>query len=231
MVMAERSPHEGHRERLRNKFLTNGLSTFEEHEIIELLLFYAIPRGNTNEIAHALIDRFGSVRGVLDAKAEELEKIKGLGSNGVTFLKMMVSLLKIYEVQDEKFTELDTTDKLREYFVKDFIGTREEEIHLVTLDDKLNVIGNHVVSRGGLSITPVNIRKIVEVCFSDNSESVVMAHNHPNGEARPSPEDIAATTKIYRGLSGVGIYLLDHIICSGKDAYSMYENGHFSFME
>ena len=96
--MAERSVHEGHRERLRNKFLTNGFESFEDHEIIELLLFYAIPRGNTNPIAHDLINRFGNLRGVLDATPEELEGIKGLGSAGVTFFKVMISALKEYEL-------------------------------------------------------------------------------------------------------------------------------------
>ena len=230
-LMAERSVHEGHRERLRNKFLTNGFESFEDHEIIELLLFYAIPRGNTNPIAHDLINRFGNLRGVLDATPEELEGIKGLGSAGVTFFKVMISALKEYEIQSSEFLQLDTTKKLRDYFSKDFIGIKKEEIHLVTLDDKLNLINCHIVARGGISTVPVNIRKMVQMCIEDNSETIVLAHNHPMGEARPSPEDIRATKQIARALKGVGIFLADHIVCSPTETYSMYESGFFCFEE
>ncbi len=229
--MAERSVHEGHRERLRNKFLANGFESFEDHEIVELLLFYAIPRGNTNPIAHELINRFGNLRGVLDATPEELENIKGLGSAGVTFFKVMISALKEYETQNSEFLQLDTTKKLRNYFAKDFIGIKKEEVHIVTLDDKLGLINCHILARGGISTVPVNIRKIVQICIEDNAETVVIAHNHPMGDCLPSSEDVRATKQIFKGLKGVGIFLIDHIICSPRESFSMYENGLFCFEE
>ena len=107
----------------------------------------------------------------------------------------------------------------------------KEEIHLVTLDDKLNLINCHIVARGGISTVPVNIRKMVQMCIEDNSETIVLAHNHPMGEAKPSVEDIKATKHIMKALKGVGIFLADHIICSPTESYSMYESGFFCFEE
>lgn len=225
--MAENA-HDGHRERLRERFMKTGFDGFEAHEILELILFYSQPRGNTNETAHALIDRFGSVRGVFDADEKELAKVKGMGNQSVVFLKLVLQLAKAYDLSHSDFEYLDTTKKICAYFFSSFKNIRKEQLQMVCLDDRLRVIGRFVVAEGGLSIVPLNTRKIVEQCIRSECEMIIIAHNHPNGTATPSKEDISATTRLAKALRDVGIELLDHVIVDAKTAISMYDEGYFS---
>ncbi len=220
--------HSGHRERLRERFLKTGFDGFEPHEILELILFYSQPRGDTNEIAHRLIDRFGSVRGVFDADEESLAEIKGVGTQSIVFLKLILQLAKAYDLSHSEFEQLDTSQKVRDYFYSSFKGVVKEQIQMVCLDDELRILGRHIISEGGLSIVPINIRKIVEICVKSNCEMIILAHNHPNGIAMPSKEDIVATKKLKTSLENIGVNLLDHVIVDKERAISMYDAGYFS---
>ena len=194
----------------------------------ELILFYSQPRGDTNEIAHRLIDRFGSVRGVFDADEESLAEIKGVGTQSIVFLKLILQLAKAYDLSHSEFEQLDTSQKVRDYFYSSFKGVVKEQIQMVCLDDELRILGRHIISEGGLSIVPINIRKIVEICVKSNCEMIILAHNHPNGIAMPSKEDIVATKKLKTSLENIGVNLLDHVIVDKERAISMYDAGYFS---
>ena len=225
------NPHEGHRKRLKSRFLQTGLEAFEAHEILELLLFYARPRIDTNELAHALIDRFGTLSAVLDADPQDLASVKGLGENGALLLKMIPQLASAYTVSQTENDVMDTSKKVCQHFYNCFIGIKNEQLRIACLDDRLRITAGGVVMEGGVNAVPVHMRKIIEFTYRSNCELILLAHNHPNGQALPSDSDVAVTNQLYSVLKSVGIKLLDHIIVNKDRAFSMYDAGYFSMFK
>lgn len=223
-----KNPHGGHRLRLRDRFRKEGcdLDHFEPHNTLELLLFYCAPQKDTNELAHLLIDEFGSISGVFDAPYEELIKVNGVGEYTATFLKMIPALFRVYEqdrVKDE--VVLDSAEKAGRYFVPKFIGRTEELVFAACLDSECKVKCCEVVNHGTVSAATVNVRKIAEYAMKYNATNVIIAHNHPYGLAVASPEDIMTTDAIYYALQLIGIDLTDHIIVAKDKAVSLAEIG------
>lgn len=216
--------HEGHRQRLKNRFLAEGIDSFEEHEVLELLLFFSIPRMDTNELAHALIRRFGSLAEVLDAPYEELLKVKGVSENTAVLLKLEPSLARAYLESRRAGEMLDSSRKLGEFFVDRFVGRTKEIVFLLCLDSSLNVINCDIIAEGSISASTLDIRMIVEKVIRHSACRVVLAHNHPRGIAVPSNEDVITTRQVRRALALLGIELIDHIIVAGKEYYSMSES-------
>ncbi|WP_415934453.1 JAB domain-containing protein [Ruminococcus champanellensis] len=228
---AEQSLHSGHRDRMRTKFLQQGLEGFQEHEMLELTLFYALPRVNTNEVAHRLLQRFGSLADVLNADYHALRDVKGMGESSAMLLTLIAQLSRQYRLSTRKDLTLNTFDATCAYFKDIYLGEPEEQLRLACLDDRLRLMSCGVVSEGAPSSVPVHMRRLVEYALQQKSELVVLAHNHPNGTAMPSPEDIAATQKIFNVLKSVGIRLVDHIIVAGEQAVSLKEYGAFSLLD
>ena len=228
---AEQSLHSGHRDRMRAKFLQQGLEGFQEHEMLELTLFYALPRVNTNEVAHRLLQRFGSLADVLNADYHALRDVKGMGESSAMLLTLIAQLSRQYRLSARKDLTLNTFDATCAYFKDIYLGEPEEQLRLACLDDRLRLMSCGVVSEGAPSSVPVHMRRLVEYALQQKSELVVLAHNHPNGTAMPSPEDIAATQKIFNVLKSVGIRLGDHIIVAGEQAVSLKEYGAFSLLD
>lgn len=228
---AEQSLHSGHRDRMRDKFLQQGLEGFQEHEMLELTLFYALPRVNTNEVAHRLLQRFGSLADVLNADYHALRDVKGMGESSAMLLTLIAQLSRQYRLSARKDLTLNTFDATCAYFKDIYLGEPEEQLRLACLDDRLRLMSCGVVSEGAPSSVPVHMRRLVEYALQQKSELVVLAHNHPNGTAMPSPEDIAATQKIFNVLKSVGIRLVDHIIVAGEQAVSLKEYGAFSLLD
>lgn len=223
------SIHNGHRQRVRERFLESGLSGFAEHEVLELLLFYCIPRCDTNEIAHRLIDRFNSFAQVLDAPISELEKVEGIGENAAIFLTLMREVSGYYQVNRfAKNEALTTIDAYGRYLVPYFSTQRSEEVYLLCLDAKCMVLCCRKVGDGSINATNVSIRKIVEMALTANATSVVLAHNHPSGVALPSAEDIATTKLIANALIMVDVILNDHIIVADNDYTSLVLSKYYS---
>lgn len=220
--------HEGHRQRVKSQFLENGISSLLPHQILEILLFYALPRGDTNIIAHRLLERFETISGVFDAPVEELVKIKGVSENVATLIKFIPQLLSAYSIDSIKNKPLTELSTIAEYFVSCYLGVRTEQLRVCCLDDNLNVILCNVIQDGGVSTVPVNVRKIVETTYKANSSLIILAHNHPNGIAIPSDVDIKVTRQLKQTLSAVGINLLDHVIVSSNNAVSMKYAGYFN---
>ena len=217
--------HDGHRQRLIQRFLEEDLDNFEPHNVLEMLLFYAIPRKDTNELAHVLIDTFGSLKGVFDAPYEELIKVAGIGPNTAALLKLVPSLTRTYYSSDARSVILDTSEKSGEYFLPYYIGQTEEVVRLACLDAGGKVISNQILHRGSANAAEVNMRKIVNIALRNNAMGVILAHNHPGGLPLPSEEDVATTKSIREALMPMGILLMDHIIVAGQDYVSMARSG------
>ena len=217
--------HDGHRQRLIQRFLEEDLDNFEPHNVLELLLFYANPRKDTNELAHVLIDTFGSLKGVFDAPYEELIKVAGIGPNTAALLKLVPSLTRTYYSSDARSVILDTSEKSGEYFLPYYIGQTEEVVRLACLDAGGKVISNQILHRGSANAAEVNMRKIVNIALRNNAMGVILAHNHPGGLPLPSEEDVATTKSIREALMPMGILLMDHIIVAGQDYVSMARSG------
>ena len=220
------SIHDGHRQRLKNRFRQEGLDKFDEHQVLELLLFYAIPQRDTNPLAHRLLEHFGSLAQVLEAPAEELEKVSGVGSNVSTLLSLTTALARYYMVNRSAHTEvLTTTEMCGDYLLPHFVGRRNETVFLLCLDAKCKVLGCKEVGEGSVNSASVPIRRIVEMALGMNATTVVLAHNHPSGLALPSGEDVQTTRRLAVALDMVDITLADHIVVADDDYVSMAQSG------
>lgn len=221
------SIHEGHRKRMKDRFFHEGLDHFSEFEALEILLYYAIPRKDTNPIAHSLIDHFGSLAQVLDASVEELEQVSGVSQNVAILMKLVTEMGRLYMVkrtEDNKI--LKTIRDCGEYLKPYFFGRTNETVFLLCLDAKCKVIGCRKVGEGSVNSANVPIRRIVEMALNSNATSVVLSHNHPSGVAVPSDEDIATTRRVAAALSMVDIILVDHIVVADDDFVSMVHSGY-----
>ena len=222
------SIHEGHRQRMKARFRAEGLSNFDERHMLELLLFYGIPRADTAPIAQNLLDHFGSVTQVLEADAEELEKVPGVGENVSTLLTLTTAVGRYYLVHRmENQKILNTTDKCGEYLLPYFFGLRNETVFLLCLDAKCKVLCCKQLGEGSVNSTSVSTRKIVECALAANASSVVLAHNHPSGLAIPSEEDVYTTLQAAKALDSVEILLADHIVVADDDFVSLAQSGYY----
>ena len=222
------SIHKEHRQRLRDRFLKEGLDNFDELYVLELLLFYCIPRVDTNPIAHRLLQHFGSLTAVLEANPEELEKIDGIGKNAATFLSLVKQVSRYYLVkQSEQGKILKSIEQCGDYLKPYFLGREQETVFLLCLDAKCKVLCCRMVGEGSVNSANVPIRRVVELALSANASSVVLAHNHPSGLALPSAEDIQTTHRIARALQMVDITLADHIVVSKDDYVSIVQSKYY----
>jgi len=220
--------HDGHRQRLKNRFLSQGLAGFEDHNVLELLLFYSIPRSDTNEIAHSLLEEFKTLSGVFDAPVEELCKIKGISAHTATLIKLIPEITAVYNTDKTKDIKIvKSTREAGKFFVPRFYGKKNEEVQILLLDDKKKVIRCEKLFEGTVNSTPITVRKVVEAAVNSNATSVVLAHNHPGGVALPSQRDVMATEKIFKALKLINIELCDHIVVADNDFVSMADSGHF----
>lgn len=224
--MAGKKPlHDGHRERLRARFLRDGLGGFEDHQALELLLFFAIPRGDTNPIAHRLLQQFGSFSAVLNARKEELCRVEGVGENTATLLYLVPALCRRYLSDlDGNLDRLDTLQDAGRYLTSRLIGYPNEVMFLLCLDGRNRVIYSKELAEGTVDHVPVTVRSIVEVAIRCNAVSVILAHNHTQGFAIPSSADLYVTQQIKAALDSIGIELRDHIIVANDGFVSMMES-------
>lgn len=220
--------HDGHRERLKERFRSEGLDGFTEVQVLELLLFYSVPRKDTNEIAHALLEKFGTLAQVLDANPADLEKVPGMGSSSALFLKLLSAAGRRYQIsRTESATILRTLEQCGAYLQPRFFGRKHEAVFLLCLDAKCKVLGCKQVGEGSVNSAGVPIRRIVETALSANATMVVLAHNHPSGLALPSADDIQTTKRLAVALDTVEITLIDHLVFSDDDYVSMAQSGYF----
>ncbi len=219
--------HDGHRERLRNKFITSP-DSLEDHELLELLLFYVIPRCNTNESAHDLIARFGSLRGVLDANMSSLVGVKDIGDKTALYLRVVAEVLSRYERSAHDLSGPINYAELGDYLRSLFVGTENEQTFILLFDSSNRLLLCEKIGEGYSSGNVISMRDIALLSLSNNAAGVVLAHNHPNGRATPSGEDIMATNRLKGLLSSMDIALLEHFVIAGKECVPIihYDKAH-----
>ena len=214
--------HDGHRQRVKDRFRKEGLEGFHDINVLEMLLFYCIPRIDTNEIAHRLLNHFGSFPGVLDAPVEELEKVEGMGASAATFLSFVSAVSRYYHDEQSKECKIPgNLDDLAKLVMPKFMGRRDELVYLLCQDPKGKVICCRLVGEGTVCSTNISVRKVAETALGVNATSVVLAHNHPNGLAVPSVEDVQTTIHLAKSLKALDITLVDHIVVAGNKYVSM----------
>lgn len=221
------SVHDGHRERLRQRFLDEGLEHFTDIQVLELLLFYAIARRDTNVIAHRLLDRFGSLSRVLDASVEELCKVEGVGQNAAIYLHLIIQAGRCYQ-RDRAELNMDftTLEGCAKYLVPFFFGQTKEVVYLLCLDSKCKLLCCKKIAEGGVNSTEISTRKILETVLSVKASSVLLAHNHPDGMAIPSAEDVSTTMNVIAALQAVDVQFVDHLVVCNDDFVSMMQSGY-----
>lgn len=221
--------HGGHRQRLKNRFLEEGLEHFDDHQVLELLLFYCIPRQDTNPIAHALLDHFGSLSQVMEAPPSELQKIPGMGEASAAFLSLINAFTRYYQVnRASSLVILNTLEQCGSYLMPFFYGRRNETVYLLCLDAKCKVLCCKEVGEGSVNSASVPIRRIVEMALGANATSAILAHNHPSGLAFPSDEDQLTTRQLAIALAAVDITLVDHMIIADDEFVSLRQSGRYN---
>ena len=220
------STHEGHRQRLKRRFLQSGLDGFDEAHVLELLLFYAIPRRDTAPLAKALLEEFGSLANVLEAPPEILGMVPGVGENAAALICLTTALSRYYLTRRVATGNvLHTVELCGEYLLPRFYGLRDEAVCALSLDGRCKVLSCRILCRGSVNTTGVSIRRIVEFALATGATSMVLAHNHPGGYEVPSADDAVITGKLMQQLDVVGIALLDHIIVAQDRYLSMRATG------
>lgn len=219
--------HDGHREKMRQRYLKSGLESFADHEALELLLYYALPRKDTNPIAHALMERYGSLSAVLAAPVEDLKHVDGIGERAAILLKIAPQIAKKARIADaEKEIILNTVSRVGNYLLERYEGEKHEVVYELCLDRKGRLLACKCLNEGGTSSAEMDIRRLMENAILTQASSVILAHNHPSGIALPSPEDIAATQRAKAALATIDVALIDHIIVADRDFVSLEQSGY-----
>jgi len=222
--MSQDNAHDGHRARMRNRYLQSGFDGFEDHEILEMILYNCYRRRNTNDIAHKLLDHFGSLSAVFEAPLDSLIEV-GISESVAVSLKMIPDICRVYyDDRNNSKSKILSLDALGEYFVHKFIGRNDESVYLLLLDSKCKEIYCGVVATGSSITSDVPIRKIVDLALRYNASLAVISHNHPSGVALPSKADLNVTNVLFNTLATVGVRLVDHIIVADDDYVSLRDS-------
>lgn len=218
--------HDGHRDRLRETFLKNGLDNFHPHNVLELLLFYSVPRKDTNSLAHTLISEFGSIDRVFDADVEQLLRVKGITYNSAVLIKLIPQISRYYMTRKAEHGEcLNKVDRVGRYFVSKFVGEIHEVLYVMFLDNKMQIVTCKKLAEGTVDSVEMRIDRIIKLAANIEAGNVIIAHNHPDGSPNPSPEDIMLTVKLRDALKLIKKDLIDHIIVGDNDYISLDESG------
>jgi len=216
--------HDGHRKRMRDRFVTQGLDGFAPHEVLELILFYGIPRANVNTLAHRLMDTFGSLHGVLEADAKDLAKVEGIGEKTAVLLSLFGHVdRELEKSRSAARKRLKNRAAAQKHCLGLLAGLRQEHVYLVCLNAQMEVVQNALIAKGTLNEVQAYPRLVAEAALRANAHAVVLCHNHPGGAFFPSQADLEMTAALGKLLNELDVTLIDHIIVAGEDALSMVE--------
>lgn len=223
------NPHKGHRDRLRDEFLNLGENqTMHDHKLLELLLFYGIPRKDTNPIAHQLLNTFGSFSKVLDADVQSLAEVKGMTKNAAVLIKTILPITRKYvESKGDMPHSVKTFEDLGKYFMSKYMGIKSETASMLCLNGKGEILSFEIISDGDLDSAGLSIRTVLEKVIKTSATAVALAHNHPSGIALPSAEDIAVTKMVSDALKTISVGFVDHIIIAKNDYVSMAQSSKY----
>lgn len=223
--------HQNHRARLRETFKNAGVDAMPDHNLLELLLFYSIPRKDTNELAHRLISNFGSLSRVFDADYEQLLAIDGMGESSALLLSIMPDIFRRYsEGKIKGKINLSEKEAVADYIEKKFYGCKVEIFYMLCLDALGNLIACTRLGEGNSSKVVIEKREVLEVALRTNACKVIFAHNHPKGVAAPSHDDLNLTAEMASILRSVGIGLADHVIIGEDGSYFLSSNKKFALL-
>lgn len=221
--------HAGHRDRVREKYIANGLDSFADHEVLELLLFYANKRGDTNPIAHRLIEHFGSLSAVFEASYDDLTEIENIGDTAATLITLVPQLFRRYTCDKaDKTGFITNADEAKAFLAPRFYGLRSESVGIICLDSQCRANNFTFVSEGSLTLAQIDTRKVAQLALRNNAASIIIAHNHPGGIATPSRNDVEATKLLINALALINIKVADHIIISDDSSFSMASHSKFA---
>ena len=223
------NPHDGHRERMRARYRKEGLSGFADHEVLEMLLYYCYPRGDTNLRAHEMLRRFGSLHNLFEADVETLTDRLNCSENIAVLLNLMPALANRYfrSKWGKKHIVLDSAQAAGEYAIDIFVGQTVECFYVLSLDNKRQLSNATMISKGTIDETAIYPREVARAAIQDKAVYVILAHNHPGGVLPPSNADMEVTRQIIEGLGFMGVGVLDHIIVAGDTYYSFAARGQF----
>ena len=224
--------HTGHRERMKAEFLARGLEGWPDHRVLELLLFYTIPQGDVNDLAHELVERFGSLAGVLDASVEEPKKVKGVGAHTAVFLRMLPAVLGRYQGARTRLSAIiNSPEEAYAWLEPYFFGARNEMVYVLCLDGKRQVLGVRKVAEGSIELAEVNTRRIAEEAIGLRAAQIYVAHNHVSNLAIPSQADWLTTDTLRGALRPIGIELIDHLVFVDGDMVSLKDSEHLKSLQ
>lgn len=218
--------HVGHRKRVKEKFVQGGLANFQEHEILEFLLFFGIPYKDTNELAHVLINKFGGFSNVFDAPIESLLEVAGMTENAGVLIKMLPEVARRYR-QDKiiKRDDVSGFSKCREFLTNLLYDSTKEEFYLLSLDSDNKLLNCTKLATGTVNSVNISVREVVSQALLDRAVNIVLAHNHPSLIPYPSSEDCRTTKTLISSLAYLDINVYDHVIISGSQYYSFNRDG------
>lgn len=227
----KKNPHAGHREKLKRRFQREGLDHFEDHNILELVLFFAIPRKDTNEIAHALLSRFGSFSKVLEASIEELCQVDGIGENAAHLLKTYPAVAKrYYKDRFRPGKSLPEYEQMGQDLVYHFAGMKNEEVYALFFDNALCFCGEAVIHEGDLNSVGFSYRKLCDIAVRHDASYLVLAHNHPRGLPIASSDDLDSTERLKHFLLQINLVLIDHFIV-GESRFSSIQKEKYQYFK
>lgn len=209
--------HRGHRKRMRDRIKRYGAESLCTHELLEVLLYLAIPVKDTNALAHRLLDRFGSIQNVLNADKKELTSVEGVGENTAFVLNYISSIMKMCGTENCNSVHMNTLKKAAAYGISLFAGVQREEFYALMLDNSMKMISCRKIAEGGVSSVSADISSVMRPIVDERAAAVIFLHNHPGGEPIPSNEDMAFTYTAEQMLSTIGVPLVEHILIAGVD--------------
>ena len=222
----KKNVHEGHRQRMKKYFVQNGFKGLEEHQILEMILFYAVPRRDTNLMAHRLLDRYGSIAKVCDAPIDTLRNDFGLSESTAVLLKMIPEMARVYS-ESKHTAEIIDLDNAADILRSKFIGANVEKVALALGTANGRLIMCDIVCEGSINATEMPIRKIVDLALRHNAKYAYVAHNHPSELCLPSRPDLETTRMLSETLYSIGVVLADHIIFTDTDSFSIHSHTKF----
>lgn len=224
-VSMNQNLHKNHRQRMFDRYAQDGFSNFEDHEILEMLLYFSIPRRNTNDIGHALLNEFGSFKAVMDADYEMLMRVDGVGPYAAFLIKLISEAARRYALSalkpEKRYTEIG---QIALMLHRMYIGVTREQLYMLLFNNRMNLLDRVLVSEGGVTSTNIPLNKVNDLIVKKKAAAIILVHNHPDGLAVPSQNDLDVTDAVRQLLEAIDITLVEHLIIADNRFYPIMKH-------